>query len=270
MDIRWLVLNRIGKFMIVGNYKIFRKNELDNTYFNRRSPLLTLINSDAEGLVIFDVGANTGQTLVEFKTLFPMSTVHCFEPIDGPFRQLKQKCELFTHSHAHQLALSDKCGEREFYVNKQYSPSSGFIKVNAKSLSVIRNTHVKDMLSSGDSVFKKTKVLTSTLDEFCYNEGISKISLLKLDTQGAETTILRGGGELLKSGLVDIILTEISLDDIYDSRPSFGKIEEIIGPHGFSLWDISHIYKDLKIGRTCWVDAIYVHERIIRDISERA
>ena len=47
--------------------------------FDRDSVLTSLI--DNKEPIIFDVGANTGQTLKTFKKLWPESIIHCFEPI---------------------------------------------------------------------------------------------------------------------------------------------------------------------------------------------
>ena len=44
--------------------------------FNRESVLKLLVNSDKP--VIFDVGANNGSLLIQFKELWPNATIHCF------------------------------------------------------------------------------------------------------------------------------------------------------------------------------------------------
>ena len=35
-----------------------------------------------DNLIIFDVGANKGQSIERFKKIFPKSTIHAFEPIN--------------------------------------------------------------------------------------------------------------------------------------------------------------------------------------------
>ena len=46
-------------------------------------------------------------------------------------------------------------------------------------------------------------------------------------------------------------------DDIYGQPPPLHELDKILSDAGFRLWDISHIYKDLKSMRTIWVDLIY-------------
>src|SRR5258708_35619690 len=46
--------------------------------FDREKTLKFLIKEN--GPIIFDVGANIGSTLEEFKKWWPESAVHCFEP----------------------------------------------------------------------------------------------------------------------------------------------------------------------------------------------
>jgi hypothetical protein len=40
-------------------------------------------------------------------------------------------------------------------------------------------------------------------------------------------------------------------------------------PFGYKLYDIAHIYKDLNIGRTCWVDAVYVRTDYLNELLGR-
>lgn len=248
--------------MKLWNLKLFRHNHLDTVFFNRETPLKALLEH-IPSPVIFDVGANIGQTAIEFRRMFPDSTLHCFEPLPDEFRSLKRNCASIGAAHAYPLALSDKAEIRDFYRNKKYSKSSGLVNLNMDALSIVKNTHPKDGFDAAGSAFETIKVETTTLDRFAEEAHVARIDLLKLDTQGAEESILSGAKSLLESGNIGVILTEISLDGIFSSSPSFGKIEAILTPNGYSLFDICHVYKDLSLGRTCWVDAIYIHKKIL-------
>ena len=39
--------------------------------------------------IIFDVGAHHGESIIEFKTLFPLSIIHSFEPDPDTFKILQ-------------------------------------------------------------------------------------------------------------------------------------------------------------------------------------
>ena len=239
-------------------FKLFKRNHLDRVFFDRRKSLELLLSKVKDPL-IFDVGANSGQTVLQMLNWFPSSQIHAFEPLVEPYHQLQKRSQDFARVICNQLALSDREGADTYFMNKAYSLSSGLEEPDSLSLSAMRNTHSKDHLADRDN-FQRLDVVTSTIDTYCSGKGIQNIDLLKIDVQGAESKVLRGAQSLLRNNKIGVVLTEISLDGIYKNRPSFHAVEELLQPHGFRLWDICHIYKDLKIARTCWVDAVYVHE----------
>ena len=46
---------------------------------------------DKDNPIIFDVGANKGQSIRRFKNIFPKSTIHAFEPIKEEFVKLQEE-----------------------------------------------------------------------------------------------------------------------------------------------------------------------------------
>ena len=55
--------------------------------FNREVVLKSLIGKDNP--IIFDVGANTGQSVNRFKRIFNDPVIHSFEPQHNVFKQLQ-------------------------------------------------------------------------------------------------------------------------------------------------------------------------------------
>ena len=100
-----------------------------------------------------------------------------------------------------------------------------------------------------------TQVPVMTLDTFTENNNIKNIDIIKMDVQGAEPEILEHGTETLKN--TRIVLTELSLYDLYEKQCSFYDIEKTLIPLGFQLFDIAHISKNPMNGRTDWADVIY-------------
>ena len=64
--------------------------------FNREK-LLKLLVSD-ESPIIFDVGANEGVTISEFKAWWPQSTIHCFEPQEECWANLDRVASCYPGS----------------------------------------------------------------------------------------------------------------------------------------------------------------------------
>jgi len=86
------------------------------------------------------------------------------------------------------------------------------------------------------------------------------IDILKIDTQSWDLNVLRGGQKILQS--IKVVCLECILDDTYGEPVSLHEIDSFMHGKGFRLWDISHIYKDLKNLRALWLDLVYVNKSI--------
>jgi len=58
--------------------------------------------------IIFDVGANTGQTVSKWNKLFPKAEYYCFEPVSSTIAELKQNTSKFKNIHYYQYALGSE------------------------------------------------------------------------------------------------------------------------------------------------------------------
>ena len=71
--------------------------------------------------------------------------------------------------------------------------------------------------------FSEINVQTQTLDNFCLEEKINNIDVLKIDTEGNELNVLKGAKKLLEQNKINIIYTEIS-----ETKKSFLEKEKSI------------------------------------------
>jgi len=82
--------------------------------------------------------------------------------------------------------------------------------------------------------FSEINVQTQTLDDFCLDEKIENIDVLKMDTEGNELNILKGATKLLSENKINVIYTEIS-----DTKKNFIEKEKYIinflNSYGFEL-----------------------------------
>ena len=77
------------------------------------------------------------------------------------------------------------------------------------------------------------EVEVETLDNI--SESLSLVSpvLLKLDVQGFEKEVLRGGEGLLKQ--IDFLLFETSFIQMYENEPLFEEMHEFVSHLGFKI-----------------------------------
>lgn len=251
--------------MEIFGYKIFKRRLIDEVFFNRKN-FLYFFFSKKDSLVIFDVGANKGQSIQNFKKLFRNSKIHAFEPSLTDFKFLSSLYLRDESIRLNNIAL----GEREELKKLMcYSDSAqnSFFAIDNNSEGIRFNAHPKVTNCIKDDCAVEL-VQVQTIDNYIVANNLKKINILKVDVQGFEQEVLNGATNALKQHIIDIMIVEVSFDGVYGKLNSFSAIENILLQYGYIFWDISHIYKDISRGRTCWVDVVYIHEDFIRNASE--
>ena len=244
---------------------------LDPIYFDRRRSLegaLKWAGVRSEPRNAVDVGANIGQTLETFTSWWP--SLHCLslEPLPEAFQILETMAsKIGARAEAMNVGVSDVSGSLTLHSSKSQSTNSSFNKFNKDAETVAAHRGLRDTpshLELGTEDNYNVDVKVKTLDSiFASNSGSNAtkvftengLDILKIDTQGWEIPVLRGSKEVLKR--TKVVLTEWQFDDVYGTPPPFHELDKILSDAGFRLWDIAHIYKDLKSLRTLWVDLIY-------------
>jgi len=209
--------------------------------------------------VIFDIGANQGQSIERFKSLFPFAKIHAFEPIKFEFKKLKEKYSNDTNVILNNCAVAEVSGEREFNITAKTGNSSfNKIKSNTKWLKV-RSKQFKT--SEEEYVKKIEKVKIITLDEYCKENQITKIDLIKIDTQGYEDKILAGAQSILSKNFISAIECEIMLDNVYEKYLNFSDLEKYLVPNNFRMIGINMINNNLFSGLTFFGDVVYFNKQ---------
>jgi len=100
-------------------------------------------------------------------------------------------------------------------------------------------------------VVDRIRLMTRRLDDI---EAIGAIDMLKLDVQGAEIMVFRGGTQSLERAVV--VHTEVSFIGLYKGQPSLGQLDLELRHLGF----IPHALAHLKL----WPIAPVVYDHDIR------
>ena len=172
---------------------------------------------------IFDVGANNGQYLRMLRANLPHQnyTVHCFEPGAVCFGRLSDGFGDDDKVRLNNLALGDQCGQATLYYDRAGSELGSLTK--------------RDLSHLGRSFDESETVEISTLDDYCAQNGIEKIHLLKIDVEGHELDVLRGAQRMLREGRVDLVAYEFGN---LDARVYFRDMFNFFAGHGMATYRI--------------------------------
>jgi FkbM family methyltransferase len=165
-----------------------------------------------ESRIIFDVGANKGQSITFFTKLFPSAEIHAFEPSALIFEKLVGK-KFSSKIHLNNVGLSEKEGTFEFY-ECALDETSTFDKPNFQSKYL--KTKSKFLLLKQSDLFVKTTAKVLTLDTYMQINQLTYIDILKIDVEGHELKVLKGAEIALRSKKIRSIQFESHLDDMRD------------------------------------------------------
>ncbi len=195
--------------------------------------------------IIFDVGANRGQSTEKYIQIFPQSKIHAFEPFP-------ETCEIFRNKYSgnpsvilNECALSNSIGTATLNVNTSVDTNS---ILETKSLGVTSDKSCKTL--------GQIEIKTDTLDHYCKDNNIQKIDILKIDVQGAEIKVLSGSENMLKEGRIQLIYIETYFQQQYVDQPLFHEIAALLYPYNFVVQDIYDPYYSKT--SLLWADTIFI------------
>ena len=146
---------------------------------------------------VFDVGANVGQSARKYLHEFPGSQIYCFEPVGENFKKLEENLRGQGKVQSFKLALSSAKG------TGQMAPGGG-------SQMFFLSRDVPGTPSQ--SPVRLEEVPLETLDGFCWDRKIDRISFLKIDTEGNDLEVLKGAEELLSLQNIDVVEVEAGMN----------------------------------------------------------
>lgn len=204
---------------------MIKKRYYNNDAFEQQRLLLQELSRP----VIFDVGAYIGDISKKYLSLFPYAIIHAFEPYDESYKKIEQNLKNFNNIRTYNFAFSNKCGRSAFNINK-FHPTNSLLKSSNQG----EKFWGKDLLDTQNII----SIETTTIDDFCSQQNISKIDILKLDTQGSEYMILEGARNMLDKKNISLIYMEIILVETYLGQRLFPEVTDLLALSGYRLFGI--------------------------------
>lgn len=197
-------------------YKIdYQPFGLDHAFDIRR-----FLGPTREVKVIFDIGANEGQSAVHYLEVFPHAEIYSFEPVNDTYRKLVDRVREWECVRPFRLALGD---------------TNGQVSIRLSDLSVRNSLRNYADFAGAISV---ERIQVRTLDSFVAEHHINRLDLLKTDTEGFDLEVLRGGEKTLKEGTIGFILCEVTFSKGDKAHTSFFDVAEYIRHFGFEFVDL--------------------------------
>lgn len=193
--------------------------------------------------IIFDVGANVGQTAQKYSSAFPKATIYSFEPFPDAFGALQKRFEGNPRVKPVSMALADKKGQIEFHVNEHKGHNSLF-PPSESARQVVRPVKV-------------IEVPVTTIDCYCEEQSLDRIDVLKMDIQGGELLALQGAIGMLQRGTIPLIYTEVMFAPTYQHQAEFHQLYSFLSGFGYTLFNFYSL-RYLSSGQIKWADVVFL------------
>lgn len=208
---------------------------LTNTHIYQSLPHGVSIEADVQRLlprfqssVVFDVGANVGQSARHFAKVFPKAEIFCFEPVQSTFQTLQKNLSQLSNVHCYALALGAAAGSG----NMVLQDSSDMFYLQKSSTAM---TPAQENLEV---------IEIDTVDNICTRSHLETISYLKIDTEGYDLEVLKGAEQMLQAGRIDLVEVEAGMHPGNPRHVPFEQLKQFLESYDYRLFGIYEQYHE--------------------------
>jgi FkbM family methyltransferase len=218
-------------------------------------------------LVVVDVGASGGLHR-RWRDFTSHLTPILFEPDERAYRELQAR--LGPRTHVVNAGLFEEPGPQTFYLCRRQEVSSVF-KPNLDLVNLYPHAERFEILDT-------IQVPMNSLDRVFEDGILPKPHFIKLDAEGSDLGILRGGRSVLTQ--VVGIEIEVQFEPVRREAPLFPEVDSFIKSEGFKLYDLANYYwkreitglhDDSSLGELIVGEALYFRstESILEMVSNK-
>jgi FkbM family methyltransferase len=179
---------------------------------------------DLRHATVVDIGANEGAFSAGLLAIAPEAHVIAVEPGPAPLERLRARLGGYPNVEIRAAAVARESGTAAFHLTG-HDHGSSLRRPLSESRAVI---------GAGAEVVETIEVPTLSLDDLV---GDRTVDVLKIDVQGSELDVLRGGREAL--GRTRAVLLEMNFFSQYEGDATFDTLHSEMSGLGFELINVS-------------------------------
>ena len=213
--------------------------------------LSKFINNES---IILDIGGHSGQYAKLFSRLAPQGKIYSFEPGSYPLSILK--LSVFLNQLQNVVVVSEGLGA---------APGKLSLVTPLKENGVFRFGLAYMGVKENYKFTEVEEVPVTTIDKFAIDFGLKSLDFIKIDVEGWEAQILRGGSKTIQryrpTLLIELVASQLSrtgddLEEIWAMLMSWDyKPYVVIDDHNLNFHPIP------RDGDTFWVHESYLNPR---------
>jgi FkbM family methyltransferase len=169
---------------------------------------------------VIDVGAHVGEFAGTIHRILPAAAILSFEPLEESFRQLKANMKDVPNFRAFNYACGSNNAHVDMYRN-EFTPSS--------SLLHMAQLHKSSFTFTERETVEVVEV--RRLDDVALKLDLKDDILIKIDVQGYEREVIKGGEDLVSRA--KMLIVETSFRTLYEGQPLFDEIYSLLRRMGF-------------------------------------
>ncbi len=191
---------------------------------------------------VLDVGGHHGQFTLFALERFPAAQIVTFEPQAEGVAKIRSVTSGEPRVRIENFALGEQPGTAELNISKR-SDSSSLLPIGEGQTTAFPGT---------EAATTET-IQVETLDNLL-PDAPERPALLKIDVQGFELDVLKGGQRTLSA--IDAVFVECSFVELYSGQPLIGEIVAFLAERGFALAGVFGVSYDAQ-GRCLQADCLF-------------
>jgi FkbM family methyltransferase len=199
---------------------------------------------------IIDIGSNEGQFINEIESVLPGRKIYAFEPIPACFKKMVANTAA-SNVTAYNAGLSDIDGSTEINVSN-----------NLVSSSILEMAELHKTSYPESQYVKKETIELKRLDTVFNSIDLADNILIKIDVQGYEEKVIKGGEKTFSKASAVII--ESIFEPFYEGQWLFDDVYDHFSKTGFKFMGFADQVVSKKTGIPIYADAIFIKKHLIK------